>query len=634
MIRAIKSIYFWLVILLVVTAAVYWPGLNGGYAFDDYPNIVFNEPLHVTTLRWNDWIAAIFSSMSSELQRPLAMLTFAINHYFTGLNPWPMKLTNIVIHLVNTILVFGLIRALLCAANFRRPLSRNIDRAALMTTAFWALAPINLMAVLFIVQRMESLSHTFVFAGLWLYVLGRQRQLSGERGWLLILLGLGPCTVIGLLSKESAALLPLYAFCIELCLFHFEASNGRRDLRLWAIYVVGLAAPAIAGGSWLLQRALQPGAFSSRNYTLYERLLTEHRVVFDYLHWTLLPDLGKLSLFHDDYAVSRNLWQPTSTLPAMLALTALLCVAIALRNRRPLVALGVFWFFSAQVLTATIIPLELMFEHRNYFASLGLMLALADLLLIAPRDGWRKVGWIAAALFLLWYGSFTALRAAEWGNPLRFSISEAEKHPQSPRATYQLGQTYVLASDGKPGSPFTHAAILALEAARRVPNGNVLPAQGLLLLASHIGLPLKAEWWLEIEDRLRQHPIGPQERGALAALTECAINQRCHFPIDNMNRLYAAALSRGNDPEVMNIYANYTLNVLNKPELALGLWKISSQLNPHEAVYRISVIKLLIAMGRYDEARAEMVKLRQLGRLGQFDHTADQLEQRIRSKKQ
>jgi hypothetical protein len=97
-----------------------------------------------------------------------------------------------------------------------------------------------------------------------------------------------------------------------------------------------------------------------------------------------------------------------------------------------------------------------------------------------------------------------------------------------------------------------------------------------------------------------------------------------------MDRIFDAALSRGNDPEVINVYANYVLHVLDRPELALGLWKVSIELNPGEPVYRISTIKLLSAMGRRDEARVEIAKLRKLGRLGQFERLANELELRMR----
>src|SRR5690606_38727533 len=92
--------------LLVLEALVYWPGLRGGFVFDDYPNIVDNRLLHVDwNDGWREWLAAAFSSPASALQRPLASLTFAVNHALTGLDPYWMKLANLGIHLLNAWLV-------------------------------------------------------------------------------------------------------------------------------------------------------------------------------------------------------------------------------------------------------------------------------------------------------------------------------------------------------------------------------------------------------------------------------------------------------------------------------------------------------------------------------------------------
>ena len=171
----------------------------------------------------------MLSSPSSDLQRPLAMLSFAANHYFTGLAPGPMKTTNILVHLFNTVLVFGLLTTL-CRAlpGTDEAGARRRRFVVLFCSAGWALAPINLMAVLFVVQRMESLCHLFVFAGLWLYISGRLRQRDGRGGLWLVLLGLIGGTGLGVLAKESAVLLPVYALSLELTLFQFR-SNGARD---------------------------------------------------------------------------------------------------------------------------------------------------------------------------------------------------------------------------------------------------------------------------------------------------------------------------------------------------------------------------------------------------------------------
>src|SRR5690606_21589294 len=104
------------------------------------------------------------------------------------------------------------------------------------------------------------------------------------------------------------------------------------------------------------------------------------------LRWTLFPSLRELSLYHDDYVISRGLLDPPSTALSGLLLAGVAGLAVWLRKRRPLAAIGLGWFFAAHLLTATVFPLELVHEHRNYFASMGLCLVLADLLLLAPRS--------------------------------------------------------------------------------------------------------------------------------------------------------------------------------------------------------------------------------------------------------
>ena len=629
--RLPASSAFWLLLLLLVAAAAYWPGLGGGYAFDDYPNIVLNKALHVRTLVWQDWRAAVFSSHAGELQRPLAMLTFAAQHYFTGLDPWPLKLANVAIHLANALLAFGFLRTLL--ASVKAPNGQRREEAALLATAFWTLMPINLMAVLLVVQRMESLSHSFVFAGLWLYVSGRRRQQAGLPGWTRLLWGLLPFTALGALCKESAVLLPLYAFCLELFVLKFRTAGERADRRLLVLFVAVLWLPALLAVAWLLPLAMEPSAYARRSFTLAQRLLTEPRILMDYFRWTLLPSLGELGLYHDDYPVSHGLLRPVSTLAGMIFLAVMAALAWLLRARRPLVGLGLAWFLAAQVLTATFIPLELVFEHRNYFASLGLALALADILVLAADNPRRRIaGLVLAALLLPFYGATTFLRALEWHDPLRFAVSEATKRPHSPRATYALGQALSTISDGKPDSTLTIAAFDALERARRVPGSNILAAQGLLLLASRTGQPLKDEWWLEIEQKLRKGPIGPQERGAVAALTRCSVARYCRFPARRMMGVFNAALSHRPDPEILNTYADYALNVLGDAGEAERIFRLVCELSPRNIQYRTNLIGLLIAVGKLDEAQAMIATLREKGRFGSGEDAANQLEQRLRER--
>ena len=70
--RVLLSPRWMLVALSAVVVFAYWPGLHGGFVFDDYANIVQNSALRVDMRSGaQEWLAAVFSSPASDLQRPL-----------------------------------------------------------------------------------------------------------------------------------------------------------------------------------------------------------------------------------------------------------------------------------------------------------------------------------------------------------------------------------------------------------------------------------------------------------------------------------------------------------------------------------------------------------------------------------
>lgn len=614
--------------LALVVVAVYWPGLQGGFVFDDFPNIVDNVAVHVDSLKLDAWMSAILSSPASMLRRPISMFTFAINSYFTGMDPVAMKATNIAIHVVNAWLIAGMLRALfeLCAINGRAVAHPRV--LAWGIAAAWALHPINLMGVLYIVQRMESLSHLFVFGGLWLYFVGRLRQLRGQNGHWHIGIGLVGGTALGLLCKESGVLLPLYAWLAEMCLPLLRQAPDRR--RIQRLFGAMLWLPFLAGMVWLVPRVLRPTAYGNREFTLVDRLLTEPRVLFDYIEWTLLPRLKEFALYHDDYVVSRSLFSPATTAFALAGTLLLAGLAWWLRTRRPIAALGLLWFLAAQALTATVIPLELVFEHRNYFASLGLCMALADVLLLWPTQAAvRRLGGLLASFAVLYYGGLTHLRAREWSEPLRYAQIEAAKHPTSPRATYGYGRMLVIASNYDPNSKYLQPAIDALEQARSLPKSGVLPHSALLLVAAHTHRPIPDAWWDDMTARLRKGPIGPQEVNSIQTLVRCARNGECQYPKYRIVALFEAAIARRKMADLYTLYGDYTFNVLGRQEEGIALARRAVEVKPDVGQYRVNLAQYLIHMGRIEEAKKEIETLREQGPLGQNERAASRLEDRM-----
>jgi hypothetical protein len=638
----------WLLLgFLSITTAVYWAGLSGYWLFDDYPNIVDNHGVQPHTTSVSSLVNAALSSPSSDFKRPLASLSFAANYLASGLNPWSWKLTNLIIHLLNGLLAFVLARKLLAATSasgktessteaIPTPTQQQTDILAALIAGGWLLLPINVTAVLYVVQRMESMANLFVLLGLVGYVAGRQSMLRNKRhdwhGLLLCVSSLGTATAVGLLAKETAVMLPLYAVLIEWIVFGFQGNNDRKDWRILSLFVVILLLPMIVGLAWLIPGLLSPATWATRDFTMATRLLSEARIVVDYLAWTVLPTPHALSFYHDDFRVSTSLLQPWTTLACILVLTALCMAIFTLRKRQPLAILGLALFLGCQLLTATIIPLELIFEHRNYFASFGLMLAIIPLL--APFghrmfDGPRFTlarSVLLGGLLLLWAGQ-TLVTSIEWSNPISLAESLAARRPTSPRAQYELGRTYIIYSKYDPASPFTKLAYAPLERSATLPDASILPEQALIFMNARMQLPAKDAWWDSLIGKLKAHKPGIQDESSLAALTQCVRDNLCDLPVNRMMAAFMAALSHPDpDARLLANYGDYCWNVLGDHALGLRMAEESVTADPSEPVYRITQIRMLAAMGRYNEARVALQRLRLLNFGGRLNDSITDLQ--------
>jgi len=646
-----------LLVAFALTVAMYWPGLSGGFLFDDYPNIVDNHGVQPQDASLSSLVGAALSSPSSEFKRPLASLSFAANYLTTGLDPYWMKLTNLIIHLLNGWLVFMLTAALLRSASlgahpvgdasatsrtWSAPTKARAGIVAALVAASWMLLPINLTAILYVVQRMESMANLFVLLGLLGYVAGRRHMLAAAhagiasphriglsseiRGFILCLGSVVACTGVGVLAKETAVMLPLYAVLIEWTVFRFHTRTGQRDNRLLGMFLVILLLPMILGLVWLLPQVVDPAYWSTRDFGLRTRLLSEARIVVDYIRWTLLPTPDALSFYHDDFRISTGLLAPWTTFASIALLVTLTALMIWLRRRQPLTALGIGLFLGCQLLTGTILPLELIYEHRNYFASFGLLLAIMPLL-AAPRTSPfalpRHV--LLAGLFLCWT-TLTAFTSYTWGNPLRLAEDLASRAPQSPRAQYELGRTYIIYSHYDPGSPFTTLAYAPLEKAASLPDSSILPEQALIFMNARMHLPLKDAWWDSLTRKLAAHRPGVQDESSLGALTQCARERRCDLPADRMMQAFVAALSHPNpSARLLATYGDYAWNVLEDHVLGERMTVDAVKASPNEPAYQITLIRMLAAQGHKAEANKAFQKLEALNIGGRLNSSLNEL---------
>lgn len=626
---------WWLLLAAIaLTIAVYAPGLTGGWLFDDYPNIVDNPGVQPHDADLGTLVRAALSSPSSEFKRPLASLSFAANYLAAGLDPYWMKLTNLVIHLLN-----GVAACLLAYALLRRFRERMAAGLAALIAGAWLLLPINLTGVLYVVQRMESMATLFVLVGLIGYVHARcriQDAADGKSTWsyyLLCVASLVLPTGIGLLAKETAVMLPLYAALIEWIAFGFRNGEGRLDRKIGALFLLVLVLPLIVGVAWLLPGLLRPSTWATRDFTLATRLLSETRIVTDYIGWTIVPSPEALSFYHDDFVPSSGWLHPWTTLAGLLVLVALFALALWWRRRRPLAALGILLFLGCHLLTGTILPLELVYEHRNYFASFGLLLALVPLL-AAPRPHAEDQAppgcseplpmalprHVALGMLMLFWIAQTTITAYAWGNPLRLAAELADRAPASPRAQYELGRTYIIYSHYDPASPFTALAYEPLERAMKFPDSSILPEQALIFMNARMGLPLKATWWDSMVAKLSAQKPGVQDESSLGALTSCQREMACNLPKERMVEVFQAALAHPSpNARLLATYSDYAWNVLGDRALGMRMIDAAVKAAPEEPAYRITQTRMLAALGRTEAARQAYRQLQRLNIGGRLD---------------
>lgn len=632
--RGFSNPWSWVAIACGLATLIYSPGVGGGWLFDDFPNIVDNARIQPKHWGIADLLSAALSSPSSEFKRPLASISFAINTLISGLDPRPMKVTNTAIHLLNGIAAFLVIR--LAFAGARRNVERRDGLHAAAVVAMWLVLPINLTAVLYVVQRMESLANLFVLLALWGYFAGRRRMIRHGRGLGTAMTSLLVGSAIGLLAKETAILTPLYAAVAEVILFRGLTRDRKFDWRIAALFLLILVIPGVLGLARLAPILADPDTWATRPFTMSTRLLSELRVVVDYILWSLIPGPSSLSFYHDDFAPSTGWLTPWTTLGSAIVLISMLGIAWHQRNSRPLVSLGIGWFFSCHLLTATVIPLELIYEHRNYFASLGLLLAIVSAArgcahpdqptttsAVRPAE-------VIMAIAIVYWSALTAYTATRWGNPLSLAEELALRNPRSPRAQYELGRTYVIASRYQLASPYRPAAYRVLERASKLPHSSTLPEQALIFFNAKLGLEGKIEWWQSMTNKLSHRVPSIEDESALLSLTTCAMKDECILPIDRLDTAFSAAMSHPTpSARLLGAYADFAWKMKGDKAAAYSAAQRAVSVEPRESVYRTNLIQLAVANGDRKVAEEQLAALILLNVGGMYDNTIADLRAAI-----
>jgi len=603
----------WLALLLLCTFLLYLPGLNGNYILDDYANIVDNTKVQMTELTLEQIKIALDSGVASSIKRPLSMLSFALNHRFTQMDPYYFKLTNLLIHLLTATGVYLLVRELARATSIAEVRDeQQIGYFALFVTALWTLHPLNVSTVLYVVQRMTQLATLIAVFTLYLYCHWRSQPISTLPRAFAILGSLAVLTVLGILGKENAVLIPPLLLCLEFFIFRFRANTNAERWFLRLLVLGGLVLPALGVGLLLL---IDPGQligdYSARTFTMAERLLTQGRVVWSYIGWLLAPTSSALSFFHDDYVISRGLLAPATTLLAFTGIAVIVLLIWRLRIQRPLTSFGLAFFLTGHALESTVISLELVFEHRNYLPATGFIIAVCDTLWKLQRQFIAKH--VKHLIFTAAIGmiAFSCLiETIKWGNTFEHVRQIVERHPNSNRANYMLGLLYNLSAPllAQPDESWRRARHYFLRSIALDPT-SVRAYFGYLLAQTSLDEEPDPTVMVELGRRLEVNDLMRDGFTEISKFTNCWYNEQCKFDIAQLITLYNS-IARNSVVDaiviqgILDQIGTAMVTTFNQPDHGRALLYLARSKSKEVTLIDLKLIQLEIQRGDKSAAKS------------------------------
>jgi len=381
--------------------------LHGHFVFDDlalpFSNLARDGSLSA-------WISGV---------RPALMFSYWLNYRFFGPDPFSYHFANLIIHFLNSGLVFLVIGRLLMKAGWSG--SRMLAASVLGALVF-AIHPLQTESVSYVAGRSESLAALFMLLAYTVFLYRRRESISWWEA--LLVLVLFACAVK---TKENAVSLAGVLMLTDLFWpTPFSLRGLRGNWRIYCLMVPGLIAASAA--VFRMLATAQSAGFSAASFRWYEYAFTEARALFTYIRLAVFP-LGQS--IDQDYPASRNVMQHGAIF-YMALLAVLVALAVLWRRRYPLFCFGLLFFLICLAPTSSIVPIDdALVERRMYLPLLGLILIACEMASRVKVS--RFTGACALAIAGLVFVKLCYDRNRLWGQPdklLELAASGAVYNPR------------------------------------------------------------------------------------------------------------------------------------------------------------------------------------------------------------
>ncbi len=418
-----------LVVLLVVGmgTAAYLPSLRGGFVYDDH--FLVEKNYSIRSLAPEN-IFRIVTHPINDTYRPFRALSYAVDYGLWGLNPIGFRLSNLALHLLNSVLVYCLVLVIV-----------GCRWAAAFAALLFTLHPVQSEAVAWMSGRKDVLAASFILGSFLWYVAARKRRtgwaFSGS--WLLF--------ATAVLTKEAAVMMVGAVFAYELVMMGRDP--GGRAGSIWSLAAlrqpISKAAPYLVIGIAFVGMYLWVGRGHGMAASFHEggAFATVVLMVKGFAYYVgLLFFPTRLCVDYNTFGSGElDVWFVLGA--GVLGIVGV--VSWCLIRMAPLAALGVFWFFLFLVPVSNVVPIAARIAERYlYIPFIGSALAAG----VGVYGAWAVRGVAgrllrgSLAVVLILMGVLTAYRAQDWTSDGRLWASALQSYPASPRINYSLGYFY------------------------------------------------------------------------------------------------------------------------------------------------------------------------------------------------
>lgn len=447
----------WVALIVLFSLLCYSNIFKNEFLFDDLPVIVENDATKDVTnfskiFLTHSWTSEKESD-SFKGYRPVTTLSFAANYFLHGVSPAGYHIVDVLIHTVNSLIVFGLFLTL-----FRRRLVAGI------IALLFATHPVHTEAVAGAFARADELAAFFVLLAFWSYI--KAWHVNLRKG--VFLLGVSSISLLaGLASKESAACFVLIVIAYEICFNFFPLEKiARADKKIVTAKAIVFAVlllvtlgyifwwrPFVTGqfGDLVMAESYRPPGLL-HNWPISWRL-TAFKAFAYYVKLLFWPVVLSGDYLFNQIPLTNQISDPLVLTGLILFVGFLGLATWALFKGHCGIAFGIFFFYAAYIpLSNLVIPIgALVGERLLYLPSLGFCVVVGLLFeymlaSLKKKTTLNKAAAITAsvvAALIISYGSRAFARNFDWKNPYVFFKKTSQTSPNSAVAHYSTGVAYL-----------------------------------------------------------------------------------------------------------------------------------------------------------------------------------------------